>query len=201
MAEIEKTMTRYKEEIAAADPAVPIARLDAASRLKMLSNQMLNQALAIADGKGSTLQELEATISQFSQYHAAMKDGGFGMPAIIREREDLLAQWNVVNNIWSTLPPLIRELASGTSTTSAETQKKVEKKLAELDAALTTSIDLNAKADPFVPPKEEGPPWTLIVYGSAAFAMVVFIITAVVVITRRYGARSSTAGNDASMSV
>eukprot|EP00933_Yihiella_yeosuensis_P029736 TRINITY_DN2336_c0_g1_i11.p1 TRINITY_DN2336_c0_g1~~TRINITY_DN2336_c0_g1_i11.p1 ORF type:complete len:624 (-),score=132.51 TRINITY_DN2336_c0_g1_i11:108-1979(-) len=196
LAEIEKTMARYKEEIAAADPAVPVARLDAASRLKMLSNQMVTQALAIAAGKGSTLNELDATISEFSQYHAAMKNGGFGMQAIIKQRSDLEAQWRVVDGIWLTFLPLMKELAAGSSLTFADTQKKVEKKIAELDAALTTSVDLNAKADPIVPPKEEGPPWTLIVYGSSAFAMVVFIITAIVVIARRYAARSSTANKE-----
>eukprot|EP00933_Yihiella_yeosuensis_P059717 TRINITY_DN6131_c0_g1_i2.p1 TRINITY_DN6131_c0_g1~~TRINITY_DN6131_c0_g1_i2.p1 ORF type:complete len:912 (-),score=203.57 TRINITY_DN6131_c0_g1_i2:660-3251(-) len=191
LSQIKSAVTKYMAQIQAADATVPVARLDGTSRRSMLVHKMLKEAVAITTAKGSSSAELSQTIATFNSWHNALKNGGNGVPGINILREDLKAQWNKENGLWSSFSPLVLSLSTGSSLQFESNVQKLKKILAELDAQFTKSADMYAIADPTIPPAEEGPPWTLIIYISAAVALCLCVCTTLMMASRRYQTRSS----------
>eukprot|EP00933_Yihiella_yeosuensis_P064345 TRINITY_DN676_c0_g1_i3.p1 TRINITY_DN676_c0_g1~~TRINITY_DN676_c0_g1_i3.p1 ORF type:complete len:886 (+),score=222.84 TRINITY_DN676_c0_g1_i3:93-2750(+) len=190
LAEIEKMVSQYRADIAKADGSVPAARLDGVTRRTMLMQKMAKEAVLVATGKGSSMQELRTTISTFTSWHLALKDGGYGIPKIIRQRPDLLTQWDAVNGLWASFTPVVIEVAEGSSLTYASNVKKMEETMAKMEVEMAKSYKTFGEADPVVPPAEEGLPWTLIIYASFSFVLVAGIVITIFIVAQRYAARN-----------
>eukprot|EP00933_Yihiella_yeosuensis_P064349 TRINITY_DN676_c0_g1_i7.p1 TRINITY_DN676_c0_g1~~TRINITY_DN676_c0_g1_i7.p1 ORF type:complete len:887 (+),score=215.88 TRINITY_DN676_c0_g1_i7:93-2753(+) len=191
LTKLEEMVSVFKADITKADGSVPVARLDGVSRRTMLMHKMSKEAVLVATGKGSSMAELRQTIATFGSWHMALKDGGYGIQKIIHLRKDLLNQWDAVNAEWTSLAPLVLEVASGSALTYAANIQKMQKIIAKMSVQMGDSSSLYAKSDPVIPAAEEGLPWTLIIYISFSVVLVVGIFITLLFISRRYSARAA----------
>ncbi|CAE8599792.1 unnamed protein product, partial [Polarella glacialis] len=97
----EKLMTMYMEAAEKSDPTVPGNRMDMASRQLALAETMVKEALLLRLGFDTSRGEkLDLAIASFAASQRHLQYGGNGVAEVIRQRQDLLYQSYLVDQLW-----------------------------------------------------------------------------------------------------
>ena len=93
----------YLAEATRAHPGVPASRVDAACRQILLAQKAVREAVMFSYGHLTSKEASYKTMSEFMQLQQDLNLGGSGLPPIVPQRPDLLAQWAKVESAFSKL--------------------------------------------------------------------------------------------------
>ncbi|CAK9117451.1 unnamed protein product [Durusdinium trenchii] len=133
----------------------PVQRLEAALDQMYRVNRVVKLALMNIYQLTTTSNTLSQSISEFERVHKDMKEGGGGLPEIVSQREDLLAQWDAVDSAWQRLRSLLLTQSAG------DVQNLLDAKMATLQE-IDVLAELFSVPDPGV---LETFPWMFVAYG------------------------------------
>eukprot|EP00913_Durusdinium_trenchii_P031008 g29041.t2 len=136
----------------------PVQRLEAALDQMYRVNRVVKLALMNIYQLTTTSNTLSQSISEFERVHKDMKEGGGGLPEIVSQREDLLAQWDAVDSAWQRLRSLLLTQSAG------DVQNLLDAKMATLQDLVEIDVlaELFSVPDPGV---LETFPWMFVAYG------------------------------------
>eukprot|EP00435_Cladocopium_sp_Y103_P074853 s70_g51.t1 len=161
--ETKKVKKEFLQDALASNPNKPVLRIDLASQQIMLSWQIFKESLMLKANLNSTAAEITSSLAAFESAQQHLKDGGGGIPAVIRNRFDIFKQWDKVMASWQVFKDLILSNAASI----AETQVALDSLVIDLQVALElyTIPDEPLRADTV---------WPIIAY-SAIAVFVLFV--------------------------
>eukprot|EP00931_Biecheleriopsis_adriatica_P001247 TRINITY_DN10152_c0_g1_i7.p1 TRINITY_DN10152_c0_g1~~TRINITY_DN10152_c0_g1_i7.p1 ORF type:complete len:919 (-),score=267.14 TRINITY_DN10152_c0_g1_i7:154-2817(-) len=190
LAEAEKAMDTYMAAATQSSNSPPVARMELASRQILLAQKIVKEATLLRFAGGISASGLDTTIKEFEEVHRTLTLGGGGIQEIIPEREDLLAQVELVDEAWEVFKTSVQDFVD-----SSQGDRGIMTSLDDLMKELTVASELYSIEDPYVAPTEPPPPpfpWTTVIYVSLATALV--FVCCIALITA--GACKSKGGKD-----
>lgn len=162
--ETKKVKKEFLQDALASNPNKPVLRIDMASQQIMLAWQVFKETLMLKANLNSTADGVSKSIAKFESAQSHLKDGGSGIPAVIRNRFDIFKQWNQVMARWQ----VFKDLILSQSASIAEMEVALDVLVADLELALElyTIPDEPLRADTL---------WPIIAY-SAIAVFVLFVI-------------------------
>jgi len=158
--------------VPASDLGVPGKRMRLASRQLMLVNQMVKEALLVKYGFSSNVNSLNAAIGEFTGLMNTLKNGGDGIPELMKQREDLTARIESVGNLFAGFEAKVSDVASS-SAQSENALDEMEEKLTTMEKELNLLSDDCAQEDPVVPASF---PWTRVIYLGMVLPSCAFVV-------------------------
>jgi len=135
IAQAKSLLVSYTNKALELDPAWPGIRVRVAMWQTVLAKKVYKEALA---ERFDVVSALSVAEMDFEQMHQQLKDGGDGVAAMVKEREDLLGQWERIGAAWQTFK------------TSKELND-LTKLLAELEGSLPLFAIQDVESAPSVP--------------------------------------------------
>lgn len=168
--EAKKTKKEFLQDAVASNPDMPVLRMDIASLQIMLSYRIFKEALMLKANLNATASSISTSLGEFETNQNALRDGGSGIPPVIRNRFDIFNQWDQVMGSWTVFKELILSQNG---------------QIGEMEVALVALVeDLQTALDLYTIPDEPlvaDTLWPIIAYGAiAAFVLCVFCAACVV---------------------
>mmetsp|Transcript_18980 Transcript_18980/g.44230 ORF Transcript_18980/g.44230 Transcript_18980/m.44230 type:complete len:1510 (+) Transcript_18980:51-4580(+) len=132
---------RYLESGIEVEPTWP------GERVQALQKQLVSANKAFSAAVQSAATDMYNAIEEFESIHMDLHDGGNGLPVILPERQDLMAEWEATDSVWQRLK---RAMTSGQSTSEMTmTLKDLENQLARAVPAFSTPDVINEASSPW----------------------------------------------------
>lgn len=162
--ETKKVKKEFLQDALGANPNKPVLRIDMASQQIMLAWQIFKESLMLKANLNVTVGDVENSIAVFESAQNNLKDGGNGIPAVIRNRFDIFKQWDQVMASWHVFKDLVLSKAASI----ADMQTALDSLVIDLAVALElyTIPDEPLRADTI---------WPIIAY-SAIAVFVLFVV-------------------------
>ena len=147
-------------------------RVDLAMQQRQVVREVFKEAVLLFYDLRVDEVELRAVMGRFESFHVRLRDGGHGIPSIMMpEREDLMRQWERVDEVWHDVKAKVNDLPA------------LRAAVDRLDEELLVIIALYAIEDVEAPDRF---PWSLVVYSSIAAAIVTCCCFTVVIPVARH---------------